>query len=93
MHQVWAFLVGSAMAGAILWDGRFNDFTSSTDFNNWSWTNEVGPYQYYIVCLENTRRYHCLDPHRNSTAPQPSQHMSISRPHTKALQTPGASKA
>ncbi|KAH8602223.1 carbohydrate-binding module family 1 protein [Bisporella sp. PMI_857] len=34
--------------GAILWDGRFNEFTSSTDLNNWSWSNQVGPYQYYI---------------------------------------------
>ncbi|KAJ9621610.1 hypothetical protein H2203_007097 [Taxawa tesnikishii (nom. ined.)] len=41
-------LVGTAMAGTVLWDGRFNDMTSSTDLNNWSFSNEVGPYQYYI---------------------------------------------
>lgn len=40
--------VGSAVAGTILWDGRFNDMSSSTDLNNWSWGNQVGPYQYYI---------------------------------------------
>lgn len=34
--------------GTILWDGRFNEFTSSNDLNNWSWANQVGPYQYYI---------------------------------------------
>jgi hypothetical protein len=34
--------------GAILWDGRFNDLASATDLNNWSWSNQVGPYQYYI---------------------------------------------
>ncbi|KAH7419971.1 hypothetical protein BKA64DRAFT_699974 [Cadophora sp. MPI-SDFR-AT-0126] len=39
--------VGSA-SSAILWDGRFNTFSSSTDLNNWSWSNQVGPYQYYI---------------------------------------------
>ncbi|KAJ4286390.1 hypothetical protein N0V88_008013 [Collariella sp. IMI 366227] len=38
----------SASAGTILWDGRFNDLTSSTDLNKWSWANQVGPYQYYI---------------------------------------------
>jgi len=38
----------SASAGTILWDGRFNDLSSSTDLNNWSWGNQVGPYQYYI---------------------------------------------
>ena len=37
-----------ASAGTVLWDGRFNDLTSSTDLNNWSWSNQVGPYQYYI---------------------------------------------
>ena len=45
-----AALVGSA-SSTILWDGRFNDMTSSTDLNNWSWSDEVGPYQYYIVSL------------------------------------------
>lgn len=45
-----AVLAGSA-SSTILWDGRFNDLTSSTDLNNWSWSDEVGPYQYYIVFL------------------------------------------
>jgi len=38
----------SAANGAVLWDGRFNDFTSSKDLGSWSWSNQVGPYQYYI---------------------------------------------
>jgi len=33
---------------AILWDGRFNEFSTSAGLNAWSWSNEVGPYQYYI---------------------------------------------
>ncbi|KAJ4408443.1 hypothetical protein N0V85_004229 [Neurospora sp. IMI 360204] len=33
---------------ALLWDGRFNEFTSASDLNRWSWSNQVGPYQYYI---------------------------------------------
>ncbi|KAI2628161.1 carbohydrate-binding module family 1 protein [Xylaria nigripes] len=37
-----------AACGTVLWDGRFNDLTSSADLNNWSWSNLVGPYQYYI---------------------------------------------
>ncbi|KAL9616476.1 MAG: hypothetical protein Q9160_008671 [Pyrenula sp. 1 TL-2023] len=41
-------LVSSALAGTVIWDGRFNDLTSSSDLNNWSWSNQVGPYQYYI---------------------------------------------
>jgi hypothetical protein len=42
--------IGAATAGTILWDGRFNDLNSSTDLNRCSWSNEVGPYQYCIVC-------------------------------------------
>jgi hypothetical protein len=38
-----------ALGGTILWDGRFNDITSSSEFDSWSWSNQVGPYQYYIV--------------------------------------------
>lgn len=41
--------LASSVSSTILWDGRFNDLTSSTDLDNWSWSDEVGPYQYYIV--------------------------------------------
>ena len=46
--SVLAALAGSATS-AILWDGRFNDMSSSVDLNKWSWSDEVGPYQYYIA--------------------------------------------
>jgi hypothetical protein len=32
----------------IIWDGRFNDVTSSADIAEWSFANPVGSYQYYI---------------------------------------------
>jgi len=35
-------------AGTVLWDGRFNNVTSSTELNDWSFSNPVGEYQYYI---------------------------------------------
>jgi hypothetical protein len=41
-----AALIGSATS-TILWDGRFND-ESISDLNKWSWSNQVGKYQYYI---------------------------------------------
>jgi len=41
-------LAGLACAGTVVWDGRFNDMSSATDLDNWSWSNEVGPYQWYI---------------------------------------------
>jgi len=43
-----AALIGSA-SSTVLWDGRFNNFKSSSDLSSWSWSNQVGPYQYYIV--------------------------------------------
>lgn len=54
-------LAGKA-ASTILWDGRFNDLSSSTDLNNWSWSDEVGPYQYYIHGSEAVTSYINLDP-------------------------------
>jgi hypothetical protein len=45
---VLAALGASLAQGAVLWDGRFNDLSSASDLNNWSWSNQVGPYQYYI---------------------------------------------
>ncbi|USP75764.1 hypothetical protein yc1106_03038 [Curvularia clavata] len=38
----------SAASAEILWDGRFNDMTSSADLSKWSFANPVGSYQYYI---------------------------------------------
>lgn len=43
-----AGLISAATAGTTLWDGRFNDLTSSADLEKWSFANPVGPYQYYI---------------------------------------------
>lgn len=43
--------VSLAVAGTVLFDGRFNDMTSSSELDAWSFSNPVGPYQYYIVSL------------------------------------------
>ncbi|KAF4625283.1 hypothetical protein G7Y89_g12885 [Cudoniella acicularis] len=43
-----AFFAAAVQAGTIIWDGRFNDLSTSADLNTWSWSNQVGPYQYYI---------------------------------------------
>lgn len=55
-------LIGLANAGTVLWDGRFNDLSSSTDLDDWSWSNEVGPYQYYIHGPGNVTEYINLSP-------------------------------
>jgi hypothetical protein len=52
----------SASAGTILWDGRFNDLSSSADLENWSWANQVGPYQYYIHGSSAVASYVNLSP-------------------------------
>ncbi|CAE7008518.1 hypothetical protein CFE70_001601 [Pyrenophora teres f. teres 0-1] len=38
----------SAASAEIIWDGRFNDMTSSSDLSKWSFASPVGSYQYYI---------------------------------------------
>ncbi|KAJ4375016.1 hypothetical protein N0V83_002095 [Neocucurbitaria cava] len=55
-------LVSAVSAGTILWDGRFNEFTSSADLDKWSWGNQVGPYQWYIHGSGATSKYVNLSP-------------------------------
>ncbi|RDL37581.1 Cellulose-binding protein [Venustampulla echinocandica] len=57
-----ALLAGSVRAGTIVWDGRFNDMSSSADLNTWSWSNQVGPYQYYIHGSGAVSKYVNLSP-------------------------------
>ncbi|KAI1393768.1 uncharacterized protein F4822DRAFT_385772 [Hypoxylon trugodes] len=45
-----------ARAG-VIWDGRFNDLGTSADLNKWSWSNQVGPYQYYIHGSGSVEKY------------------------------------
>ncbi|KAJ0109276.1 hypothetical protein N8I77_007989 [Diaporthe amygdali] len=63
--QLTSFLLASLVSvsqAAVIWDGRFNDFTSASDLNNWSWSNQVGPYQYYIHGSETVDKYIELSP-------------------------------
>jgi hypothetical protein len=61
MRSPLLFLAASAH-GAVLWDGRFNDLSSSKDLNTWSWSNQVGPYQYYIHGSGSVDKYVNLSP-------------------------------
>jgi hypothetical protein len=47
--------------GTIVWDGRFNDMTSSADLNKWSFSTPVGSYQYYIHGSGTVDKYVNLD--------------------------------
>ncbi|KAI5806059.1 hypothetical protein EDC01DRAFT_700260 [Geopyxis carbonaria] len=35
-------------SAAVLWDGRFADYTTAADFDAWSWSSQTGSYQTYI---------------------------------------------
>ncbi|KAK0705533.1 hypothetical protein B0H67DRAFT_637745 [Lasiosphaeris hirsuta] len=58
----------SASAGTILWDGRVNDLSSSTDLEKWSWGSQVGPYQYYIHGASPVASYINLSPNFKNPA-------------------------
>ncbi|KAG9005393.1 hypothetical protein FRB95_004676 [Tulasnella sp. JGI-2019a] len=57
-----SLLFGLAQAGTVVWTGDFDYYTSPNDLNNWSWSNEVGEYQYYIHGSENVTSYIAFDP-------------------------------
>ncbi|KAK7735277.1 hypothetical protein SLS53_007668 [Cytospora paraplurivora] len=68
-----AAILATVNAGTVLWDGRFNDLSSSTDLDNWSWSNEVGPYQYYIHGSGNVTEYVNLSPSYKNPADSSSK--------------------
>lgn len=40
--------LSTLVSASILWDGRMNAYNSTSILSTWSWSNQVGPYQYYI---------------------------------------------
>ncbi|RYP30712.1 hypothetical protein DL767_006128 [Monosporascus sp. MG133] len=61
-----------AACGTVLWDGRFNDLDSATDLDEWSWSNQVGPYQWYIHGNGPTTNYVNLSPDFKNPADEAS---------------------
>ncbi|KAK0201914.1 hypothetical protein DFS33DRAFT_1031179 [Desarmillaria ectypa] len=55
-------LVGAVRAGTTVWDGSFDSYSTSADFDKWSWANQVGTYQWYIHGTQPTNSYLNLDP-------------------------------
>ncbi|KAJ7459912.1 hypothetical protein FB451DRAFT_565400 [Mycena latifolia] len=49
-------------AGTTIWSGSFNAYPTVATFDNWSWSNLVGEYQWYIHGTQNTSHYLALDP-------------------------------
>ncbi|KAJ5125039.1 uncharacterized protein N7515_008864 [Penicillium bovifimosum] len=51
-----------ADAGEILWSGLFDESASVADFDEWSWSNQVGAWQWYIHGSGSTEDYLELSP-------------------------------
>lgn len=49
-------LIGSVSA-EVIWDGRANDYADSSFLDKWSWSSQVGPYQWYIHGSGETSSY------------------------------------
>ena len=68
-----ALLSGHLVAcGEVIWDGRFNDLESATDLDKWDWSNQVGPYQWYIHGSGPTTDYVELSPDYKNPADESS---------------------
>ncbi|KAL2817191.1 hypothetical protein BJX63DRAFT_419738 [Aspergillus granulosus] len=46
-----------ASAGTTLWSGLFNETYTVEDFDNWSWANQIPPWQWYIHGSSDTPTY------------------------------------
>ncbi|KAG8862444.1 hypothetical protein FRB96_001515 [Tulasnella sp. 330] len=57
-----SLFAGFAHAGTVVWTGDFDYYSSPNDLNLWSWSSEVGEYQYYIHGSENVTSYIAFDP-------------------------------
>ncbi|KIY44761.1 hypothetical protein FISHEDRAFT_50667 [Fistulina hepatica ATCC 64428] len=49
-----------ARAGTTVWSGNFDYYSNVSDFDEWSWSDEVGEYQWYIHGDGNTTEYLAL---------------------------------
>ncbi|GIJ92119.1 hypothetical protein Asppvi_011095 [Aspergillus pseudoviridinutans] len=52
----------SSLAGTVLWSGIFNSSATVEDFDKWSWSNQIEPWQWYIHGSGKTTEYLGLSP-------------------------------
>jgi len=60
MKSVFCLLavsVAHVSAGTILWNGFFNSSFTSATFDQWSWSNQIAPWQWYIHGSAATSEY------------------------------------
>lgn len=61
-------------AGTTVWSGSFNAYSTAADFDKWSWSNQVGEYQWYIHGSQPTSHYLALDPSYKNPADTAETH-------------------
>ncbi|KKK17678.1 hypothetical protein P175DRAFT_0460212 [Aspergillus ochraceoroseus IBT 24754] len=74
------FSLPLASAGTVLWSGLFNETFTVDDFDDWSWSNQIEPYQWYIHGSNTTSHYLGLSPdfkNPNSTLEHETQGIRI----------------
>ncbi|KAI0061411.1 carbohydrate-binding module family 1 protein [Artomyces pyxidatus] len=57
-----SLLARTARGGTTIWSGSFNNYPTVSAFDNWSWSDEVGEYQWYIHGTQPTSHYLALSP-------------------------------
>ncbi|KAH9480017.1 Exoglucanase 1 [Psilocybe cubensis] len=63
-----SLLVSQATAGTILWNGFFNSSFTVADFDKWSWSNQIAPWQWYIHGSGATSTYLGVSPNFKNPA-------------------------
>ncbi|KAI5122805.1 hypothetical protein M0805_000147 [Coniferiporia weirii] len=57
-----SLFAASVRAGTVIWSGIFNSSATVGDFDKWSWSNEIQPWQWYIHGPGATSEYLALSP-------------------------------
>jgi len=57
-----SLLSASANAGSVIWSGLFNSTFTDATFDQWSWSNEIQPWQWYIHGSAATSKYLDVSP-------------------------------
>ncbi|KAF4612099.1 hypothetical protein D9613_003637 [Agrocybe pediades] len=63
-----ALYVAQASAGTVIWNGFFNSSFTSSTFDQWSWSNQIAPWQWYIHGSAATSQYLGVSPNFKNPA-------------------------
>ncbi|OJJ73717.1 hypothetical protein ASPBRDRAFT_28913 [Aspergillus brasiliensis CBS 101740] len=63
----------STLAGSVVWSGIFNSSYTVAGFDEWSWSNQIAPWQWYIHGDGNTSEYLALSSEYKNPAASDAQ--------------------